>query len=71
MLKCIFLARLRAMGVQENPRKMKWSLGGESGYPKIETLTSNCVLDSQIRVQDSSSYQQEIAPNISPRPLNL
>ena len=33
--------------------KNKWSLGGESGYPKTETLTSKCVLDSQIRVQDS------------------
>ena len=47
-------ARLRAMGVQENPGKMKWSSGGESGYPKAETLTFKCVLDSQIRVQDSS-----------------
>ena len=45
---------LGAMRVQENPRKMKWSSGGESGYPKIETLTTKCILDSQIRVQDSS-----------------
>ena len=46
--------RLGAMGVQDNLGKTKWSLGGESEYPKTETLTSKCVLDSQIRVQDSS-----------------
>ena len=47
-------AHLGAMGVQENLGKMKWSSGGESRYPKIETLTIKCVLNSQIRVQDSS-----------------
>ena len=48
------LTHLGAIGVQENPRKTKWSSGGESGYPKTEALTSKCVLDLQIRVQDSS-----------------
>ena len=47
-------ARLGPMGVQENSGKTKWSLGGESGYPKTKTLTSKCILDSQICVQDSS-----------------
>ena len=47
-------AHLGAMGVQENSKKTKWSSGGESGYPKTETPTSKCVLDSQIRVQDIS-----------------
>ena len=47
-------AHLGAMRVQENPGKMKWSSGGESRYPKIETLTTKCIIDSQIRVQDSS-----------------
>ena len=45
---------LEAMGVQGNPGKTKWSSGGKSRYPKIETLTSKCILDSQICVQDSS-----------------
>ena len=51
-------AHLRAMGVQENPRKTKWSLGGESGYLKTETLTFKCILDSQIHVQDSSTSKK-------------
>ena len=41
------------MRVQENLEKTKWSSSGESGYPKTETLTSKCVLDLQIYVQDS------------------
>ena len=45
---------LGAMGVQENSRKMKWSLDGDSKYLKIKTLTSKCILDSHNRVQDSS-----------------
>ena len=44
----------RALKVQENSRKTKWSSSGQSRYPKIETLTSKWVLNSQIRVQDSS-----------------
>ena len=51
-------ARLGPMGVQENSGKTKWSLGGESGYPKTKTLTSKCVLDSQICVQDSSTNKK-------------
>ena len=52
-VKIRLLARLGVMGVQENPGKTKWSSGGESWYPKIKTLTSKCVLDSQILLQDS------------------
>ena len=52
-------ARLGPMGVQENSGKTKWSLGGESGYPKTKTLTSKCVLDSQICVQDSSTNKKQ------------
>ena len=52
-VKTCLSTHLGAMGVQENLGKTKWSLGGESRYPKIETLTSKCVLDSQISVQDS------------------
>ena len=50
--------RLGVMRVQENLEKTKWSSSGESGYPKTETLTSKCVLDSQIRVQDSSTSKK-------------
>ena len=53
-VKTRLLAHLGAMGVQENPRKMKWSSGWESRYLKIKTLTTKCVIDSQIRVQDKS-----------------
>ena len=34
-------------------KKTKYNSGRESGYPKTETLTSKCVLDLQIYVQDS------------------
>ena len=44
----------RALKVQENSRKTKWRSSGQSRYPKIETLTSKWVLNSQICVQDSS-----------------
>ena len=49
---------LGAMGVQENSGKMKWNSGGESRYPKTETLTSKYFLVSQICVQDSSSNKK-------------
>ena len=53
-VKIRLLAHLGAIGVQENSEKTKWSSGGESGYPNTEILTSKCVLDWQICVQDSS-----------------
>ena len=53
-VKMSISARLGAMRVQENPGKTKWSSGGESVYLKTETLTSKSILDSQIRVQNSS-----------------
>ena len=61
----ILSARLEDMGVQENSEKTKWSSGGESGYPKTETLTFKCVIDSQICVQDNSINKKNNIKHLS------